>query len=60
MMSVVLNRYLRWCWRVIEEDGEPITKVLAWLREGGHHSIDDASALAVADLLEQGKRETDA
>lgn len=50
-----LQKHLNEMWKLVDE-GEPKSKVLAWLRKGGHRSISDWAATEVADLIERDKR----
>lgn len=46
-------------WELVD-NGEPKSRVVKWLRKGGHESISDWVAIEVAGLIEQDTRKASA
>ena len=54
--TTMLQKHLNDCWAIADDPQESVAKVVAWLRKGGHSTIDDEASKLVADLMEAGKR----
>lgn len=53
--TTMLQLHLDRSWEIVDA-GNPTDEVIAWLREGGHKSIDDHAAKMVADLMAKNRR----
>ena len=51
-----VQEHLKQLWDIIDA-GEPIVKVILWLRKSGHKSMSDWCAIECADAIERNERE---